>query len=38
VAETQATAEKHGCTYRVAAFINAINKIAMCYKDAGITM
>lgn len=38
VAETIATANKHNVSYRVAAFINAITKIATCYTDAGITM
>jgi glutamate dehydrogenase (NAD(P)+) len=38
VAETIATANKHGVSYRLAGFINAIQKIAVTYKDAGITM
>ena len=38
VAETIATAEKHGVTYRIAGFVNALNKIESTYKDAGITM
>jgi glutamate dehydrogenase (NAD(P)+) len=36
--ETFATANKHNCSYRVAAFINAVEKISVCYTDAGITM
>ena len=38
VQETLATAAKHNVSYRVAAFINAVDKIAVCYTDAGITM
>ncbi len=38
VQETLATAAKHNVSYRVAAFVNAVDKIAVCYTDAGITM
>lgn len=38
VAETISTAEKHGVSYRIAAFINAIKKIEVAYRDAGITL
>ena len=38
VAETLATARAKKVTYRLAAFINAIDKVASCYKDAGLTM
>ena len=32
------TAGKHNCTYRCAAFVNALDKINVCYSDAGITL
>ncbi len=38
VQETLATATKHNVSYRIAAFINAVQKISTCYTDAGITM
>lgn len=38
VAETIATAQKHNVSYRIAAFINAINKIEVAYRDAGLTL
>ena len=38
VAETFATAQKHGVSYRLAGFINAIKKVEVTYKDAGITL
>lgn len=38
VTETIATANKHGVSYRLAAFINAIKKIETTYRDAGLTM
>ena len=38
VAETIATANKYNVSYRLAGFINAIQKIAITYKDAGFTM
>jgi glutamate dehydrogenase (NAD(P)+) len=38
VAETFATAQKHGVNYRIAGFINAIKKIEVTYKDAGFTL
>jgi hypothetical protein len=37
-AETWATAGKHGCSYRIAAFVNAIRKIEVTYRDAGLTL
>jgi glutamate dehydrogenase (NAD(P)+) len=38
VAETLATAQKHGVSYRIAGFINAIKKIESTYKDAGFIL
>ena len=38
VAETINTANKHNVSYRLAGFINAIQKIAVTYKDAGLTL
>jgi glutamate dehydrogenase (NAD(P)+) len=38
VAETIATANAKNCSYRIAAFVNAIDKVSKCYADAGITM
>lgn len=38
VQETLATMAKHRVSPRVAAMVNAVNKIAMTYKDAGITL
>lgn len=38
VAETIATADKYGVSYRIAGFINAIKKIEVTYRDAGLTM
>ena len=38
VTETINTANKHNVSYRLAGFINAIQKIAVTYKDAGLTM
>jgi len=38
VAETLATMKKHNVTPRIAAFINALGKIEVTYKDAGFTM
>jgi len=35
VVETLVTAKKHNVSYRVAGFINALNKISTCYTDAG---
>jgi glutamate dehydrogenase (NAD(P)+) len=32
------TAAKHNCTYRSAAFVNALEKVNICYSDAGITL
>lgn len=38
VAETIATANAKGVSYRIAAFVNAINKVGVCYADAGLTV
>jgi hypothetical protein len=38
VAETIATAESHNVSYRLAGFINAIKKIEVSYRDAGLTI
>ena len=38
VSETMITAVKYGCSYRIAAFINAIKKIEVTYRDAGLTI
>lgn len=37
VQETIATAEEYKCTYRTAAFVNAIKKIYQTYEEAGFT-
>jgi glutamate dehydrogenase (NAD(P)+) len=38
VQETYQTAQKYGCNYRIAGFINAVKKIETTYRDAGLTM
>jgi hypothetical protein len=38
VHETFATASKLGCSYRLAAFVNALQKIAATYRDAGFSI
>jgi len=38
VDETKATAQKLKCSLRIAAYVNAIEKIHRCYVDAGITL
>lgn len=38
VSETIATAAKYGISYRLAGFVNAVKKIEITYRDAGLTM
>jgi glutamate dehydrogenase (NAD(P)+) len=38
VAETIATSQKYNVSYRLAGFVNAIKKIEITYRDAGLTM
>lgn len=38
VGETLVTAAAYKCSYRTAAFVNAIKKIEVTYREAGITM
>ena len=38
VSETIATANKLGCSYRIAGLVNSIRKIEATYRDAGITL
>jgi len=38
VQETKKTAKEKNCTFRIAAYVNAIEKIHKCYADAGITL
>lgn len=38
VSETMETAYKYGVSYRIAGFINALKKIEVTYKDAGLTL
>jgi len=38
VEETMLTAKKLGVSYRIAVYVNALNKLHASYQDAGITM
>lgn len=38
VRETIATADECGCDFRTASYVNALRKITICYKSAGITV